>query len=236
MSPIEGYTIRAAAKQDIPTINSLLEENFHPEETILKCLLSNNRATVSEEHLKQIDEDQRTIIEAMITNFPCQVVIHEESKKIAGVNVMIASENPNLQIENRSVDVYEAHPPKCEILSDYFRYMNDMLDKAELFAKFPQAKMALEFYAVAVDKAHRRRGLSTFLMRQGIEYAEKNGVDVVFGLFTSPFSKRAAEKVGLLNVVDLDLLDYRDSQGSQLFLDSAPHNIASVMAILTKQK
>jgi GNAT superfamily N-acetyltransferase len=236
MSIYENYTTRDALKNDVSIINSLLEENFHPEETILKCFLSNNQKNLTDIDLKQIDEDQRNIIEAMILSFPCHVIVHKNSAKIIGVNIMIASENPKVHIENRSIDVYKAYPPKSKLLSHYFHLMNDMIDKAKLFIAFPEAKRALEFYAIAIDKNYRRKGLSIDLMKKGIEYARRNGYDLVFGLFTSPYSKRAAENVGMKKIMDIDLLDYRDSHGSLIFLDSAPHNIASVMATIIGTK
>lgn len=231
----DEYEVREAANEETPTINSLMEQSFHPEETILHCLLTKYKSTLTQDDLRQIDEDQRAIIAAMVANYPCQVVVHITSRKIVGVNIMIASENPKLvPSENRSIDVYETCVPKCRFLRDYFRYMNEMIDRAELFSKFPEAKYFLEFYAIAIDEDHRKKGLSKLLMREGINFARTNKVDVVFGLFTSPFSKRAAETVGLEKVMDLDLLEYKDvDDGSLLYEESRGHNIASVLAVRT---
>ncbi|OXU25853.1 hypothetical protein TSAR_004245 [Trichomalopsis sarcophagae] len=230
----EDYEVREATNEEIPAINSLMERSFHPEETILHCLLTKYKSTLTQDDLCQMDEDQRAIIAAMVANYPCQVIVHNASSKIVGVNIMIASENSKLvPADNRSIDVYETHPPKCRFLRDYFRHMNEMIDRADLFFKFPKAKRFLEFYAIAIDEDHRKKGLSTRLMREGIVFARMNKVDVVFGLFTSPFSKRAAEKVGLANVMDLDLLEYKDTDGSLLYEQSRGHSVASVMAIQT---
>ncbi|XP_011501755.1 PREDICTED: uncharacterized protein LOC105365317 [Ceratosolen solmsi marchali] len=234
MSIEENYLIREVRECEIFIVNSLMEANFHPEETILKCLLSNNEQSLTDNKLRQIDEDQRKIIEAMILNLPCQVAVDKCSEKIIGVNIMIASENPNVSINNRSINVYEAYPPKCELLSNYFHIMNDMIDKAKLFGKFPKVKRALEFYAIVVDKDHRRKGLSIALMQNGIEYAKSNGYDLAFGLFTSAYSKKAAERVGMRSVMDIDLLKYHDPRGSLIFSKSYPHNVASVMVTLIK--
>ncbi|XP_008212299.1 uncharacterized protein LOC103317159 [Nasonia vitripennis] len=229
---MKDYEVREATNEEIPAINSLMERSFHPEETILHCLLTKYKSTLTQDDLRQIDEDQRAIIAAMVANYPCQVIVHNATSKIVGVNIMIASENSKLvPADNRSIDVYETHPPKCQFLRDYFRHMNEMIDRADLFSKVPKAKRFLEFYAIAIDADHRKKGLSTLLMREGIVFARMNKVDVVFGLFTSPFSKRAAEKLGLENVMDLDLLEYKDTDGSLLYEESRGHSVASVMAM-----
>ena len=232
MPIFEEYAVREATKEDVPMINDLLEKHFHPEETILKCLLSNSKSTLTETDLKQIDEDQRRSIEAIVMNYICLVLVHRPTNEIVGVNAMMASENPNLSIENRSIDTQKAYPPESKLVQDYFNCMNDILDSCEIFVKFPKVKRALEFYDIAVHKQHRQKGLSKILMKEGIKYAKSHGVDMVFGLFTSPFSKMGAEKIGMKKVLDIDLLKYRDSDGTLLLQDSAPHNIASVMAIL----
>ncbi|XP_014226917.1 dopamine N-acetyltransferase [Trichogramma pretiosum] len=228
------YSIRKVKRDDFSAINTLLERYFHPEETILKCLLS--LESIEASRWQQINTDQRNIIQAMLQNHPCDVVVHNESKKIVAVNIMIVSENPSSPPSQEPiVDVYQTHAPKDRLMVDYFRYMNDMIEQAEIFTKFSEAKRALEFYAVAVDANHRRKGLSTALMSQGLEYAKKNEIDVVFGLFTSPYSKRAAEKIGLKNIFQLDLLEYSPvgEENRGLFKNSVPHNYASIMAIST---
>lgn len=235
MSIAESYQLRDATKEDIPLINTFLENNFHPEETILNALLKNENSKINQADSKQMIEDQRNIISAMISKFPCQVVLLRESGKIVGTNVMTISENKNFN-DHFNVDyddVYVTHKPKCKLLVDYFNYMNAMIDEAQLFDKvYPRARRALEFYAVAVDKDHRGKGLSTYMLQEGIICAKKNGIDLAYGLFTSSFSKRAVEKVGMKNVFELDLLKYRDSCDRIVFRDSVPHNVATVMAIL----
>lgn len=237
MNTAKNYEVRAARAEDIPFINSLLEQNFHPEETILRCLLTKYQPLITPEVINQITEDQRTIIAAMISNYPCLVVVYRPSNKIVGVNVTIISDNPSLvPMHKRAVDVYEACPPKCQLLQDYFRYMNEMIEQADLFSKYPEAKRLMEFYAVAVDREHRSRGLSTLLLKEGVNLAWKSGIDLAFGLFTSIFSKRAATSAGMESVMELDLLEYRDADGSLLFADSAGHNIASVMVMETQEE
>ncbi|XP_058808586.1 actin-like isoform X1 [Phymastichus coffea] len=200
MSVVEDYEIRVANKHEIPLINALLEKYFHPEETLLKCMLSSQEC--SAEQLAEIDVDQRRINEAMIVNFPCLLAVHASSAEIVGVNVMIASENPKLvDGDRRSIDVYEAHRPKSALLADYFRRMNEMIDQAELFVKFPAAERALEFYAVAVGEQHRRRGLATRLMKEGLELAKGTGVNLVFG-YALPHA------ILRLDLAGRDLTDY----------------------------
>lgn len=225
----DDYMIRPATQLDIPDVNRFLEGNFHPEETLLNSLISKLKLTPGQ--LSKIEVDQRKIITSMVQNHPCQVVVHKGSSKTVAVNVMISSENPNCK---DIVDVSPAvRPPELEILVDYFDHMNSMIDQAKLFIKFPNAKRALELYAIAVDQEHRRKGLSTELIKKGTELARNNKFDLIFGLFTSPYSKKAARAAGLRDVLDINLLEFKGKNGDFPFSScSGEHSTATVMAIM----
>ena len=229
----DEYVLRGATREDIPIINELLEEDFFPEETIFQCLLSKSKGSLTKDDLRQIYQDHRRCIEAIVTNYVCLVVVHRPTNEIVGVNAMMGMDNPNFPIKDRAVDAQKVYPPESKLVQEYFRYTNSITASSELFVRFPKCKRALEFFYVAVDGRHRQRGLSTLLMKEGIECARSHGADLVFGTFTSPFSKRSAEKLGLKTVIDIDLLKYRDADGTMLFRDSVPHNIVSIMAMLT---
>ncbi|XP_076236798.1 arylalkylamine N-acetyltransferase 1 isoform X2 [Calliopsis andreniformis] len=106
-------------------------------------------------------------------------------------------------------------------------------EKAHLFEKFPEAKAAVEFYAVAVDKNYRKIGLAKKLMAEGISFAQNvlRDIGFIFGVYTSMYSKMAAEKLGLKSIMDVDLLTYKDAEGRTIFENTPPHNIISVMVL-----
>lgn len=235
---ISEYIVREASNEEIPTINSLLERSFHHEDPFMYCLLAKHKNTLTQEDIRKLYEEIRKCITSLILKFSCVVVVHKETGKIVGVNVLSVSENPNLlPSEHREINVYKTKsPPKSQLVREYFYYVNDIIDRSDLYSKFSEARRFVELYAVAVDEEHRKRGLSTLLIKEAMNLVfKRNTADVIFGLFTSPFSKRAAEKVGLKDVMDLDLLEYRDTDGSSIFEKSKGcNNIVSVMAVETR--
>ena len=72
------------------------------------------------------------------------------------------------------------------------------------------------------------------ILQQAIDYAKNDGVDLVYGIFTSKGSKRTAEKLSMASIYDVDLRVVVDSQGQPAFADMGENNIVSVMVIKIK--
>ncbi|XP_012135689.2 uncharacterized protein LOC100877759 [Megachile rotundata] len=226
-----SYNIEWATNCRLPEILSFLHENFDKEETMLKSLRDNNCLTAEDEELMRIDHER--LIRAIFAFSPCLIAV-EKSSKIIGVNLMIVSRNSKFDDKADGVSAaFTNNPPTTRLMKEYFNYLSEISDKAELFDKFPNAKAAVEFYAVAVDKNYRKQGLSRALMTEGISFAKHKVQDAgfIFGVYTSLYSKKAAEDLGLKSVMDVDLLTYRDAEGRPIFQDTPPHNIISVMVL-----
>lgn len=216
----------------LPEILSFLHENFDKEEIMLKSLKDNNSITIEEEESMKIDHER--LIRAIFNFSPCIIAIEKSLKKIIGVNLMIVSKNSKFHDGIDGVSAaFTNNPPANRLMKQYFNYLSEISEKANLYGKFPDSKVAVEFYAIAVDKNYRRKGLSKSLMAAGIFFAKNSipNVGFIFGVYTSLYSKKAAEKLGLKSVMDVDLLNYRDDNGQPIFQDTSPHNIVSVMVL-----
>lgn len=226
------YETRQAKASELPDILNLLRDNFDQEETMIKSLRSECPAfTKQEEELMSLDLAR--LITAITGIMPAIVAVDEHGK-IVGVNVMILSQRPDAS--NGKSDgvsgMFTANAPRTPLIQRYFRYLTEIGDNADLFNRFPRAKAALEFYAIAVDKDHRGKGLCRMLMNAGILSARSNpDIGFAFGVYTSLYSKKAAEKLGLRSCMDVDLLEYKDSTGRPMFQDTPPHNVVSVMVL-----
>lgn len=228
----DQYILEWANDAHLSEILSLLHENFDKEETMLKSLRENSSLTTEDEETMRIDHEQ--LIRAIFAFSPCIVAIEKSSGKIVGVNLMIVSGNSKCNDDVDGVSAaFTNNPPKSKLMKRYFNYLSEIGEKADLYGRYPNCKKAVEFYAVAVNKDHRRQGLSRSLMATGISFAKDTMQDVgfIFGVYTSLYSKKAAEKLGLKSIMDVDLLHYKDDDDQPIFQDTPPHNVVSVMVL-----
>ncbi|XP_054009918.1 uncharacterized protein LOC128893126 [Hylaeus anthracinus] len=226
-----SHIIEWANPSHLSEILSFLYDNFDREETMLKSLRNNNELTSEEKESMRIDHER--LIRAISVFSPCLVALDKLSKKIIGVNLMIVSNNSKFDSTDGVSAAFTNNPPTTRLMKQYFDYLSEISEKADLYGKFPDSKAAVEFYAVAVDKNYRRKGLSRALMAAGISFAKDTLQDVgfVFGVYTSLYSKRSAEKLGMRSVMDVDLLTYKNAEGRAIFQDTPPHNVISVMVL-----
>lgn len=228
---VPGYSIELARKDQLPEIIHFLHEFFDKEETMFKSLCANN--VITDEEAKLIAEDHEKLQRAIFEYAPCLIAVHESTKKIVGVNLMILSKNPRLSNGSDGVTaVFNQNNPRSELVKEYFEYLSILGEQIDLYEKFPKAEAALEFYAIAVDRNHRRMGLSVDLTKAGVSLAKTYpNVGFVFGIYTSVYSKKSAEKAGMKSICDTDLLTYTNAKGESIFQDTPPHNIVSEMVL-----
>lgn len=220
------YYIRLAIDNDLDSVLEFVRKYFLPEETMFKSLCSNGGIT--EEELVQINKDHDELVEKGFKTAPCLLAIHRSTNKIVGVNHMILSENPKL-VENAS-DLLETCDPQTDLMKKYYHYLMDIGNAIDLFNKFPNVEEVLEFYAVAVDKDHRRKGISKDLILAGISLGQRiPKVSLVFGIFTSIFSTKSAYNCNMDHLMDFDLLTFKSDSGTPIFSNTQPHNNAYVM-------
>lgn len=229
----ELYTIEWAEQSHLSDVLSFFYEHFDKEETMLKSLRNKNSRTEEEEESMRMDHER--LIRAIFAFSPCLIAIERSSKKIIGVNLMLVSKNPKFDKSDGVSAAFSNNPPKTKLMKQYFDYLSEISENARLYEKFPGSKAAVEFYAVAVDKNYRKMGISKKLMAEGISFAKDVLQDIgfIFGIYTSMYSKKAAEKLGLNSILDIDLLNYKDDEGRVIFEDTPPHNIISIMVLET---
>lgn len=233
VTSLEEYTIKEANKNHTDEILAVLKDNFYFEETMFKSLWDNALLTNEEKELVILDHDN--FIKGVLKKSPCLIIIEKTTEKIVGVNVTVISENPNLGNGTEGITtMYKDDPPQTQLVQNYFDYLTKIGKEIDVYAAFPNASRALEFYAICVDKNHRKKGLSINLMIAGISKAKEThpSINVVFGIFTSPYSRRAAFDVDLKIVDNFDLYDFKNDDLQPIFKDVDPtHSQVSLMAL-----
>lgn len=224
------YTTEWANESNVPEILSFLRENFDKEENILKCMKKYNETGEDEESMWK---DHEQIINVLNADTPCLIVQDASTKKIIGAGLMIVNRNLKIDGAAKEESVFDANPPKTDLMKKYFRYMSDIIDKACLLERFPEAKVSVELYAVAVDKNFRRKGLGMTIVAEVISFVKDTVQDVgfIYGLCTSVYSRKVFEKLGFECALEVDLLEHKDELGRFIFQDMPPHNNVCVLTM-----
>ncbi|XP_063988979.1 uncharacterized protein LOC135168571 isoform X4 [Diachasmimorpha longicaudata] len=222
------YSIRLAFPEDLPQVLNLMRVNFYFEENMCKSLCKKFQITDAER--KIITEISDYSIRAIMQTSTCFLAEHSVSKRIIGANLTLLSTNPRFgEGTDALAAIFPSDRPECSLIAAYHDYLMDINDRADLFNRYPEAREVMEFYAVAVDRGHGRKGIARELIVSGISWAEKRGIPLVFGVFTSPFSKRSAQRAGMKSIFEIDLMEYEDAEGRKAFEEIAPNNIVDVM-------
>lgn len=221
----ENYLVREAEKSETNDIFALLKQNYIYKENLHQSYISKHANEISQEEKEILENYAQKLVEHLLTSFPCLVAVHRETKCISGSLIL---EPSNLTDEKESTT--EATVP-TKTLEDLFSYMKIIYKNARIPENFPTADKKLHLRFLCVDRDHRQNNLSTLLLKRGVEWGRENQFDVAYGLFTSVFSRKAAANAGMKSILDCNLQDFRDSDGSSAFADVTPHNVISVMAI-----
>lgn len=195
--------------------------------------LRSKAADMTEKEQKLLEEDEDNMIVAVYESSPGLIAIDNETGKIVGVVLTVLSKRPENEEDGASVVVYDSYTFKSAVMNDYYKYFSQMDKAAGIFKKYPNAEAAVELFAIVVHKEHRRKGLAKDLTLNGINLAKSiPGVGVVFGIYTSEYSKKVAEQIGLKSVMDFDLeTDFINHNGEPAFSNMKPNNIVSLMAL-----
>ncbi|XP_015116994.1 uncharacterized protein LOC107041111 [Diachasma alloeum] len=222
------YSIRLASPEDLPQVLDLMRENFYFEENMCKSLCEKFKITDAERRI--ITEISDGSVRAISQASTCFLAVHNVSRRIVGANLTLLSENPLFgEGKDALADIFPSDGPKSPLIDEYHKYLMDINDRADLFNRYPDARTTMEFYAIAVDKAHGRKGIARELIASGISWAGAQGIPLIFGVFTSPFSKRSAERAGMRSILGVDLLEYEDLEGTRTFEGIGQNNIVDVM-------
>lgn len=223
------YFVRFASKDEAGEIVALIDQSFYPEETILQSYVAKNRDLLTPEDCGVIRDVSNKILEFLLADNASLVAVHRETGRIIGTVVLIPHDGRRIVPAERVSKFVEAEVMKSRFTSELFYYLDMLSGKATVFEVFPEASKFLKLSFLGVDREHRGKGISTELLRQCLEWAKSNGFEIVFGTFSSIYSQRAGEKLGMKSVVDHDLPRFKNFEGQQIFADRSPHNIIRVM-------
>ena len=111
-------------------------------------------------------------------------------------------------------------------------YFTEDLRQRQFYNVVPNLQNPVRLSFLTVARAHRRRGLATNLIQAGVHWAcNKRDADMVYGLFTSMWARKAASSSGFSSIYDADLNTARDAEdGLRLFYD-VKDKVLSIMTL-----
>ncbi|XP_066600834.1 uncharacterized protein [Prorops nasuta] len=226
-----AYRIEIASKSQLPKMLECLHKNFYYEETLFRSLYLNTKNYIREEDCLIVTDLDR-LTKSVFEHSPSLVAIHNDSGEIVAVHITALLEKPISEKSSTGNPTFTKNPTRSKIVKTYFEFFRDVPNINKLFSNFPEAEMALEFYAVAIDSNHRRKNLSKDLINAGVLLAKSiPTVGFVYGVFTSTYSKKSSVKLGMRSIQDIDILTHKDPEYGYIFRNTEPHNKISVMVM-----
>ncbi|XP_043275169.1 uncharacterized protein [Venturia canescens] len=223
------YEIRTSKPCHLSDVLRIMRENFYYEETMFKSLCANVK--IDDEKKQRINAYFDGTVIAALEASPCIIAVHKKTGKIVGVNIITVSENPKIGSKKDGLATIFAVDGAPPVVKKYIEYLSRINEQVDLFEVFPNVQTMWEFYAVAIDKDHRKLGLASDLMNFGINIAKQSNVSLVFGVFTSIYSRKSAEKIAMKSFVEFDLTKYVEPDGRPVFNNIQNDNIVTVMVL-----
>ncbi|XP_055608244.1 arylalkylamine N-acetyltransferase 1-like [Uranotaenia lowii] len=201
MASSNNIVIRVARPEEVELVRQVLRTIYYPEEAI----------TVSYKYGKDPTPDDEKFSLSFVE--PGYTVLAEDTvaKKFVGVSVggPIYPGDPDLMLK-------EAATTETRKWSDILKLLAQLERTADVCGKY-QLDRAYHVHILAVDSSYRGRGLGKKILDFQINLAKEHGFGAISGDFTSVFSARIAEQLGMESISQLSLADYRDDKGEHLF-------------------
>ncbi|XP_058795796.1 uncharacterized protein LOC131666841 [Phymastichus coffea] len=242
MAAENSYVIRKGRACEQTELVSFLEQYYFPRESVIRMYLQKNRYRIDEKEKKMIKSDIKSTYSVIVANVPSLVAVHEESNKIVGAVLMLVEENPKFANGNSRDNADKSCAIKISPVTEIpLPFQSKLLDEiatnvvtpaynsVDLFAEFPFHRTALKLTFLCVDPEHSRHNLATRLVQEAVIYVENNGIGFIYGLCSSPFSRKATEKNGFRQFSNVDIMKYRDVDGNLMF-DCGESYMISMMA------
>lgn len=122
---------------------------------------------------------------------------------------------------------------ETKIQADFYKYVyKPLISSVDFFAEFPKVQTTLDLAMLCVDSKYSGQGLATRLIHEVVKYAESNKIELVYGLFTSPSSQKAAAKNGFEAFKNVDILNLRDGDGNVIFEKTGSYVVSTMAKFL----
>lgn len=213
----ENFKTETLDEGRLPEVLKLLRDNFYQDETLIKSQLS-------KVDFKTLADDYDKMMAAIFQSFHSIGVIEKSTNKLVALNMLSLFERSKGADTNFLLDIVQE-----EVTKRVIRFLVYLDERSDLFNRY-SVDTLLEYFVISVDRNYRKRGFASQLMQCGVDFAKTIGVSVVYGCYSSLFTRRAAEKVGKELVIEIDLNTYKE-EDKVVFENTEPHNVTAIMAV-----
>lgn len=206
----DRIVLRVARADEVDLVRQTLRTIYYPEEAITISYVHGVEPTVDDERFSLSFVPQGTVVLAEDL---------DAGGKVVGVSVAgpIQPGDPELMVQ-------EAATTETKKWSDILKLLALLEQTADVCGKFRLEK-AYHVHILAVDPTYRGHALGKKVLKFQMNLAEQLGFGAISGDFTSVYSARIAEQLGMECISQFDMEGYRDEQGAQLFKPRDVHKV-----------
>ncbi|XP_024942502.1 uncharacterized protein LOC107269439 isoform X2 [Cephus cinctus] len=181
---------------------------------------------------KIINQDKYITMTSLVrdSDYKKIIAVHEETSRIAGILILRTYTKENRPESNKE-DRHE-EKPQSRVFSDLYGYMEYIEKQVDVFKLYTDCESYTEFELVTVRPTDRQKGLAFELLKAGKEVAKENPkVNLLYGIYTSPYSQNMAKKLGKRSIFEMNISQYTDKDGIKVFQGIDPKQVVSIMTM-----
>lgn len=175
------------------------------------------------------DYSNKRIAELMKSVEVCDlslIAIHKMTGEIAGIHLQFIWKKEHAFCTPPKTD--EKIPPFRKIVNILHDRLNDA--KLGMFTKYNVEQVVWNFLVV-VNSMHRNKGLASEMYARIVALLKEKNFPLAFSIFTSPYSRRCAQKEGFLEIERVYFNTLRNEQDALVLPNAGNNDFASVMVL-----
>jgi len=224
---IEGdwgdFLIRIIGHSDIPAILEHLKENFHKDEPVISLC-------------PPADDNYTDFMNGRVADLLGKylhlsfIAIHKSTNEIAGCQLQFkwtkeeAESGNTPHYGNPNQEIPQTRKIFNKVMAPFDK------PKIDMFYRFGVDAVGWNFMA-STAKKFRGQGLASEMYRRMVILLREENFKLAFSVFTSPFSRRCAEKLGFRETARIELESVKDENGKKLLPNSGKDDFVSLMVL-----
>ncbi|XP_058831061.1 arylalkylamine N-acetyltransferase-like 2 [Topomyia yanbarensis] len=211
---MNSIELRVARADELDRVREILRTIYYPEEGITISYVHGKEPTLDDERFSLSFVQQGSVVLAE----------DKTSGTVVGISVAgpIEPDDPDSMIQ-------EAATTDTKKWSDILKLLALLERTANVCGRFGLPK-AYHVHILGVNPAYRGQAIGTRLMQFQVDLATKKGFGAISADFTSVYSARIADQLGMEFISQVSLDDYRDENGEKPFEPKDIHRLIKTYA------
>jgi hypothetical protein len=214
------FTFKLVEPSYYQEIREYLNENFYRDEPLKEIIPADDSYPefANERIIAKMDEYKHL----------CFMALDRESGEIAGLQLQFKWTKVEARVPYRPSGTGLPVQPTRKIMDQVFAPLEE--SKVGIFDKFGVESAAWNFLT-STGRKFRRKGLASEMYRRMVDLLKEEGFSVVFSVFSSPYSRRCAEKTGFIEIDRVIYTEVKDGEGKLVIPNATHNNFAALMVM-----